>query len=111
MAGLLMGLQLVGLNVNPGRFLRSVDRAQVGRDTFGDARKRVGRDGDLRRMRVDFDAPTNPDGPRLNGPAFTIDRPNGAPLHTRARVRESTRATPRAAARNRRRAKPRNRFR
>jgi len=82
-AGVLMGLQFVGLNVNPGRFLRSVDRAQVGGDTFGDVRERVGRDCDLRGMRVDFVGRMDTRA-RVHTPvhAWTITRPQrrGTPM-------------------------------
>ena len=91
-----VGLQLVGLNVNPGRLIVHVDVLDLQRDAVDDrAGSRsgpagVGRDRQRRGVRVDFDLRADDHAvargccasSRSNGPAFaglTIDRPNGAP--------------------------------
>ena len=83
-----IGLQFVGLNVNPGRSIVTLTclicsgipsmivRDRVGPGAFACDRQRRG-------VRVDFDLRADDHfRPRLNGPAsagLTIDRPNGAP--------------------------------
>ena len=78
----LIGLQLVGLNMNPGRSITAlIERISAG-IPFDDHRQRGRRDRQLRGMPIHFDLRPHDIVPRLNGPATigtTIDRPNGAP--------------------------------
>ena len=81
-------VQLVGLNVNPGRLIVTLTclicsgiPSRIVRDRVRAAV--VGRDRQRGGVRVDFDLRAHDRlCPRSNGPAFaglTIDRPNGAP--------------------------------